>query len=61
MNIHILLADDHQQYRHNLLASLDAVAGLQVVAVAEDGAALLQQVRDISNPNRYYKMNILII
>jgi DNA-binding NarL/FixJ family response regulator len=46
MTIHILLADDHQQYRRNLRASLDAAADLQVVAEAQDGAAVLQQVRD---------------
>jgi len=48
MTIHILLADDHQQYRRNLRVSLDAASGLQVVAEAEDGAAALQQVRDMA-------------
>jgi len=48
MTVHILLADDHQQYRRNLQVSLDAASGLQVVAEAEDGAAALQQVRDMA-------------
>jgi len=47
MTIHILLADNHPQYRRNLRASLDAAPGLQVVAEAEDGAAALQQVRNV--------------
>lgn len=43
--IRIVLADDHRMFRHALRAMLEKEAGLQVVAEASDGEALLEIVR----------------
>jgi two-component system NarL family response regulator len=43
--IRIVLADDHRMFRHALRAMLEKEAGLEVVAEASDGEALLEIVR----------------
>ncbi len=47
MDSRILIADDHEMFRMSLRARLDQVAGMEIVAEAEDGAAALLLVGEL--------------